>query len=159
MENAEFNEIDREMMKIALEEASKAAEIDETPIGAVITRNGEIIAQAHNLRQTEKNALLHAEILCIDEACKKLGGWRLPGCTIYVTLEPCPMCAGAILNARIGRVVYACKDAKSGAFGSVVNLAEYPFNHKPVIENGLCAEESRHLLSEFFKSKRNRIEK
>ena len=143
------------MMALALEEAKKAALSDEVPIGAVIARNGQVIARACNRRETDRDALAHAEILCIRAACQALGGWRLPGCTLYVTLEPCPMCAGAIVNARIPRVVYALADPKAGAFGTVLNLNGYPLNHKPEIVSGLLAEESRQLLRTFFQKKRN----
>lgn len=141
-------------MAEALSEACLAAEIDEVPIGAIIVRDGNIIARAHNLRETEKNALYHAETLAIDRACRALGGWRLPGCTLYVTLEPCPMCAGAIVNSRIERVVFGAYDKRAGAFGSVLNLNEYPLNHKPEILGGVMEEECRSLLQTFFKKKR-----
>lgn len=150
-----MRELDEKMMALALDEAKKAFLCDETPIGAVISRNGEVVAAAHNRRETDKNALAHAEIICINEACRKLGGWRLPGCTLYVTLEPCPMCAGAIINARIERVVYALKDFKSGSLGSIVNLAAYPYNHRPKVESGVFSEESRELLRSFFRKKRS----
>ncbi len=138
----------------ALAEARLAAEIDEVPVGAVIVQDGVIIARAHNLRETEKNALCHAETMAIDTACKILGGWRLPRCTLYVTLEPCPMCAGAIVNSRIERVVFGAYDKRAGAFGSVLDLNEYPLNHKPEILGGVMEEECRTMLQEFFKRKR-----
>ena len=141
-------------MELALEEARLAAEAGDVPVGAVIARGDTVIAKAHNLREAEKNATAHAEVLCINEACRILGGWRLPGCTLYVTLEPCPMCAGAVINSRIERVVYALKDAKAGSFGSVVNLATYPYNHKPKIEFGLLDREAGKLLSDFFAARR-----
>ena len=149
-----FTETDRRMMELALEEARLAAEAGDVPVGAVIARGDTVIAKAHNLREAEKNATAHAEVLCINEACRILGGWRLPGCTLYVTLEPCPMCAGAVINSRIERVVYALKDAKAGSFGSVVNLATYPYNHKPKIEFGLLDREAGKLLSDFFTARR-----
>lgn len=138
-------------MSEALAEARLAAEIDEVPVGAVIVRDGEIIARAHNLRETEKNALCHAETMAVNAACRALGGWRLPRCTLYVTLEPCPMCAGAIVNSRIKRVVYGAKDTKAGAFGTVLDLNDFPLNHKPEIVSGVCEEECAALLSDFFK--------
>ena len=113
---------DSELMGLALEEARKAAALGEVPVGAVVARNGEVVAAAHNTRETEKNALHHAELLAIDAACKKLGGWRLWECELFVTLEPCPMCAGAIINSRIRRVVYGAADTKAGCCGSVTCL-------------------------------------
>ena len=113
---------DEKFMKEALKQAKKAASIGETPIGAVIVRDGEIIARGYNKRETKKNALLHAEIIAINKACKKLGGWRLPRCEMYVTLEPCPMCAGAIINSRIENLYFGAYDKKSGCAGSVINL-------------------------------------
>ena len=120
---------DFELMGAALDEARKAAALGEVPVGAVVARNGQIVAAAHNTRETEKNALHHAELLAIDAACKALGGWRLWECELFVTLEPCPMCAGAILNSRIRRVVYGAADAKAGCCGSVTDLFALPFNH------------------------------
>ena len=126
---------DSELMGLALEEARKAAALGEVPVGAVVARNGEVVAAAHNTRETEKNALHHAELLAIDAACKKLGGWRLWECELFVTLEPCPMCAGAIINSRIRRVVYGAADTKAGCCGSVTDLFAMPFNHHPVVEH------------------------
>lgn len=146
---------DTEYMKEALAEAKKAALSGEAPIGAVIVKDGEIISRAHNTRETDKNALCHAEITAIDKACRKLGGWRLTGCELFVTLEPCPMCAGAIVNSRIKRVVFGAKDAKAGAFGSVLNLNFYPLNHKPEVVSGILEEECAALLGEFFAQRRN----
>ena len=119
---------DYELMGAALAEAEKAAALGEVPVGAVIAKDGEIIAAAHNTRETEKNALHHAELLAIDAACKKLGGWRLWQCELFVTLEPCPMCSGAILNSRVKRVVYGAADTKAGCCGSVTDLFALPFN-------------------------------
>ena len=141
---------DYELMGAALEEARKAAELGEVPVGAVIARNGEIVAVAHNTRETEKNALHHAELLAIDRACRALGGWRLWQCELFVTLEPCPMCAGAIINSRLRRVVYGAVDAKAGCCGSVTDLFSLPFNHRPAVEQGLRAEEAADLLAQFF---------
>ena len=138
-------------MKEALKEAKKAYEIGEVPIGCVIVQNGVIIARAHNKRQTSKNAIMHAEIIAINKACKKLNKWILDDCDIYVTLEPCTMCAGAILQARMNRLVFAASEPKFGACGSVVNLLNNPsFNHQVEIESGIMQEESQKLLQNFF---------
>ena len=147
-------EDDLRFMKLAMEEARKAADAGEIPVGAVLVRDGQVLACAGNRREADKDALAHAELLCIREACRKTGSWRLSGCTLYVTLEPCPMCAGAVINARISRVVFACKDAKAGSFGSLINLAGYPYNHKPELLCGPCGEEAAELLSGFFRSLR-----
>ncbi len=152
----EHTSFDIEMMTEALSLAAEAEKLDEVPVGAVIVRDGEIIARAMNLRETGKCATHHAEILAIEEACRTLGGWRLPRCTLYVTLEPCPMCAGAIANARIERVVYGAYDPKGGAYGSVVNLAELPLNHKPVVIGGVMEETCRETLSAYFRRKRQK---
>jgi len=144
---------DELFMRMALVEAEKARLEDEVPVGAVIVRGDEIVAKAYNTREYGKNALYHAEVKAIDEACKKLGGWRLVGCTMYVTLEPCPMCAGAIINARVERVVFGAPDHKAGAFGTMLNLTDYPF-FKPQITSGVLAEECSAILTNFFKSKR-----
>lgn len=144
---------DEIFMRLALDEAEKARVEDEVPVGAVIVRGGEVIASAYNTREYGKNALYHAEIKAIDEACKKLGGWRLVGCTMYVTLEPCPMCAGAIINSRIERVVYGAQDHKAGAFGTMLNLTDYPL-FKPQILGGVLGDECASILTSFFKNKR-----
>lgn len=141
---------DYELMGAALAEAQKAAALGEVPVGAVVARRGEIVAAAHNTRETEKNAVHHAELLAIDRACQALGGWRLWECELFVTLEPCPMCAGAILNSRIRRVVYGAADPKAGCCGSVTDLFALPFNHHPAVERGLRAEEASALLADFF---------
>lgn len=143
-------------MQIALDEAKDAADIGEVPVGAVIVKDGEVIASAHNLRETTGDATAHAEVLAIREACRALGGWHLDKCTLYVTLEPCPMCMGAIVNSRIGKVIFGAKDAKAGACGSVIDLRSYPLNHKPQVESGFMSEESLALLSDFFKEKRGK---
>ena len=145
--------IDEGFMRLALDEARKAYDEDEVPVGAIIVRNNEVIASAYNTREYGKNALYHAEIKAIDKACKVLGGWRLVGCTMYVTLEPCPMCAGAIVNARVERVVYGAPDNKAGAFGTMIDLTKYPL-FKPQIESGVLKEECSSMLSDFFKNKR-----
>ena len=143
-------------MQAALEEARIAADLGEVPIGAVVVWDGEIVSRAHNTRETDKNALGHAECLAIEAACRKLGGWRLHRATLYVTLEPCPMCAGAIINARVARVVYGAKDARAGAFGSVLQMNNYPLNHKPQITQGVCEEACRDLMTAFFASLRQK---
>ncbi|HHY42853.1 MAG TPA: nucleoside deaminase [Thermoanaerobacterales bacterium] len=144
-------------MRFALQEAQKAADIDEVPIGAVIVKDNQIIAKAHNLRETLQDATAHAELLAIRKACEVLGTWRLIGCSLYVTLEPCPMCAGAIILSRVDRVVFGAKDPKGGACGSIVNLpADKRFNHRPEIVEGVLADECGDILKKFFKSKRYR---
>lgn len=138
----------------AIENAKIAFEAGDVPVGAVIVKDGEIIAEAFNEREASGNAIAHAEVLAVERACKRLGRWRLSDCEMYVTLEPCPMCAGAILNARLGCVYYALKDANAGAMGSVLNLNSYPLLYKVRVEKGECEEESRNLLSAFFKARR-----
>ena len=147
---------DFELMGAALEEARKAAALGEVPVGAVVAKDGEIISAAHNTRETEKNALHHAELLAIDAACKKLGGWRLWQCELFVTLEPCPMCSGAIINSRVKRVVYGAADPKAGCCGSLTDLFALPFNHRPKVESGLLAEECAQLLKDFFAALRKK---
>lgn len=141
-------------MQIAIDEARLAEGEDEVPIGACIVQDGKIIARAHNTREGTKCATHHAEILAIEEACRVLGGWRLPRTTLYVTLEPCAMCAGAIVNARIPNVVYGAPDLRFGAFGSLLDLSEIPLNHKPQIKRFIRGEECRDLLGEYFRKKR-----
>ena len=141
-------------MREALKLAAEAAERDEVPVGAIAVRDGKIIARASNTREESKCATHHAEILAIEEACRTLGGWRLPGVTLYVTMEPCAMCAGAIINARIPRVVYGAPDMRFGAFGSLIDLSEVPLNHKPEIKGGVLGEECREMLTYYFKKKR-----
>ncbi|MBQ2875666.1 MAG: tRNA adenosine(34) deaminase TadA [Clostridia bacterium] len=145
---------DEYFMREAILEAKRAEEIDEVPIGAVAVRDGEIIARGFNTRETSRCATHHAELICINEACAALGGWRLPGVTLYVTLEPCAMCAGAIINARIPRVVYGASDHRFGALGSLVDLSKIPFNHIPEVEGGVLGEECSSLLTEYFRKKR-----
>ena len=149
-----MQEKDREFMQIALGAAKTAAENGDVPVGAVVVKDGEVISVAYNTREYENNAVGHAELLAISEASEKLCRWRLSDCTLYVTLEPCPMCAGAIINSRIARVVYGAKDAKAGAFGSVLNMNEYPLNHKVELQSGVLECECRAMLTEFFKNKR-----
>ena len=141
---------DTELMREALREAELAAALGEVPVGAVVARDGEIIARAHNLRESGKIAPYHAELLAIGAACRALGGWRLWQCELFVTLEPCPMCSGAIINSRLRRVVYGAKDPKAGCCGSLTDLFALPFNHHPVVEQGLLEEESAALLRQFF---------
>lgn len=143
-------------MQQAIELARQAAQSGEVPVGAIVVDNAtnEVLSKAYNLRQTNKIATAHAEIIAIEDACKKKKSWRLSGCTLYVTLEPCPMCAGAIVNSRIERVVYGAKDELAGCCGSVINFNSYPFNHSFEITQGVCESECRELLQIFFKKKR-----
>ena len=145
---------DIQFMQEALELAREAAAEGEVPVGCVVVRKGQIVGRGRNRREGEKSALAHAEIEAIGDACRNLGGWRLWECTLYVTLEPCPMCAGAIINARIPRVVYGAGDAKCGAARSVCNLFSMEFNHHPQVESGILEEECAQLLTEFFKNLR-----
>ena len=145
---------DLKFMKRALELAELAAERGDVPVGALIVKDGEIISEGYNLRQQNKLATAHAEMIAIDMACERLGGWHLCGCTLYVTLEPCPMCAGALINSRVDRVVFGVKDSKAGCLGSVLNMNRYPFNHAFEVTEGVMAEESAKLLSDFFAKKR-----
>ncbi len=143
-------------MRIALEAAKECAALDEVPVGAVIVKNGEILAVCGNGRETTKDATAHAETSAIREACRRLGGWNLHDCELYVTLEPCLMCAGAIINSRIARVVYGAPDKKGGAFGGMTDLCQLPVNHKPEIVSGVLEEECVTLLKDFFREKRER---
>lgn len=143
-------------MRAALGYAKKAAADGEVPVGAVIVYAGHIIAGGRNRREKGKNALYHAEIEAINKACKKLGGWRLFDCDMYVTLEPCPMCSGAIINSRIRKVYIGAADAKAGCFGSVANVNDFGFNHKPETEFSVCEKQCSQILSDFFKELRNR---
>ena len=138
----------------ALKEAQKAADEQEVPIGAVITYQNEVISQGRNRREKLNNALLHAEIEAIYKACHKLKRWRLTGCNLYVTLEPCPMCAGAIINSRISNLIYGANDPKAGSCGSIVNLFEMSFNHSPQIVSGILKDQCSEVLSSFFKDLR-----
>ena len=145
---------DSVFMDEAIALAKEAAAEGEVPVGCVVVRNGEIVGRGRNRRETGKTALGHGEIEAIAEACRNLGGWRLWECTLYVTLEPCPMCAGAIINARIPRVVYGASDAKCGACGSVCDLFSMKFNHHPVVEKGVREAECTALLQGFFQNLR-----
>lgn len=151
-----MNERDERFMRRALALADEAAALGEVPVGAVVVMGDEIISEAYNRRETDKNATAHAELLAINEACRRLGGWRLHKCELYVTLEPCPMCAGAIVNSRIRRVVIGAKDSKAGAFGSLLNLNFYPLNHRPEVVFGVCEREAALQLQAFFKALRER---
>ena len=145
---------DFDFMGEALELARQSAAEGEVPVGCVIVRRGEIVGRGRNRREQIRNALSHAEIEAINDACRNLGGWRLWECTLYVTLEPCPMCAGAIVNARIPRVVYGASDSKCGACGSVCDLFNMDFNHHPTVEKGIREEEAAALMTEFFQNLR-----
>lgn len=145
-----------DFMRIALAAAKESAAEDEVPVGAVVVRNGEVVAVGRNRRETVKDALSHAELEAIRTACAVLGGWRLWECELYVTLEPCPMCAGAILNARIQKVTFGAYDAKNGALKSVMQMYEFPFTHKPQVEGGVLEAECAAVLSDFFKDLRVR---
>ena len=143
-------------MQEALKLASLAAEEGEVPVGAVVVCDGEIVGRGRNRREKDKNALAHAEIEAINEACRNLGGWRLWKCDLYVTLEPCPMCTGAIINSRIKTLVYGADDLKAGSCGSVVNLFDFPYNHKPEVIHGVMKDECAEKLTLFFKNLRNK---
>lgn len=151
--------MDEQMMRQALALAREAADDGEVPVGCVITLGDRIVGQGRNRRENSKSALAHAEIEAIAQANETLGGWRLWQCTLYVTLEPCSMCAGAIINARIPRVVYGGRDVRFGACGSVIDLFSLPFNHRPTVEAGLMEEECLALLQEFFQHLRNKRKK
>lgn len=145
---------DNYFMNEALKLAMISFSEGEVPVGAVIVKNNNIIATGRNRRELGKNALYHAEIEAIDNACKVLGGWRLLECELFVTLEPCPMCTGAIINSRINRVIYGASDLKAGSLGSVTNLLDYPYNHKPVVSGGILKDECSQVLTSFFKKLR-----
>ena len=144
-------------MQEALSLAKKAKDLDEVPIGAVIVFNDKIIAKGYNQRNTKKNPLAHAEIQAIEEAAKVIGDWRLEGCSIYVTLEPCPMCAGAIVQARIDKIIFGTRNPKAGCGGSIINILDEPkFNHQVEIVEGICQEECSKILKDFFAKMRNK---
>lgn len=148
---------DEFFMGLALKEAEKAYDIGEIPIGAVIVSNGKVIGKGYNRKEIDKDATLHAEMIAIRQACKCIGGWRIPESTMYVTLEPCSMCAGALVQARVNRLVISLKDEKTGACGSVVNIVRNEkFNHKIDVEFGLCSSESYAIIRKFFDELRNR---
>ena len=152
----EQKELDLRFMEEAIALAQKAGALGEVPIGCVITRDGEIVGRGYNRRETGKTALGHAELMAIDQACRNLGGWRLWQCRLYVTLEPCPMCAGAIINARIPVVVYGAKDPKAGSVGSVTDLFRLPYNHRPQVIGGVLEEPCAQLLRSFFRALRQK---
>lgn len=144
-------------MSLAIKEAKKAIKKDEVPVGAIIVKNNKVIARGHNLRETSKDPTNHAEIVAIRKACKKLNDWQLVDCELYVTIEPCIMCSGAIIQSRISKVVYGAKDEKGGGFsGSIDVLEAKNINHKPEIVGGVLKEECSQLVKDFFKTKRNR---
>lgn len=148
---------DEHFMRAALKEAKKASGIGEVPIGCVIVREDKIIARGYNRRMTDRNTISHAEVLAIKKACKKLGDWRLEDCTLYVTLEPCPMCAGAILQARIPRVVFGCRNKKAGSAGSVLNLFQTDgLNHRVETKEGVLMETCAEMMRAFFRALRIR---
>ena len=150
---------DEYFMRQAMALAREAEAIDEVPVGAIAVKDGEIIARAYNLREHSKCATHHAEVLAIESACRALGGWRLPGVTLYVTMEPCCMCAGAIINARVERVVYGAPDKRFGAFGSLFDLNSFGHNHRPEIVGGVLGEECAEMLSSYFRKKRDNATK
>lgn len=151
---------DNKYMKEALKEAQKSYNKEEIPVGAVIVKNGKIIGRGHNLKETKNDTTNHAEIIAIKKASKKLKSWRLTGCTMYVTLEPCTMCAGALIQARLDKVVIGTMDEKTGACGSVLNVVEdYKFNHRVEIEKGVMEKECKSIIQEFFKKLRGKKKK
>ncbi len=148
--------MDSKFMKEALKEARQAGERGEVPVGAVLVKNGTVIARASNRREEKQNALSHAEIEAINIACEKLQTWRLDDCELYVTLEPCPMCAGAVINARIKTLVFGAYDRRAGSIDSVINLCDYPYNHKPEIYGGICEDDCLAVMKNFFKGLREK---
>ena len=144
-------------MKMAIKQALVGQALDEVPIGAVIVKDGKVIAKAHNLKEKKNCANYHAEMVAIAKACRKIGDWRLTGCDIYVTLEPCAMCAGALINARIDNIYFGAYDPKAGCCGTLYNLPEdRRFNHRPQVEGGSLQEQCAYLVSEYFKTKRKK---
>lgn len=146
----------RDFMRRALELAQLASDIGEVPVGAVVVKDNKIIGEGYNRRETDGSAIAHAEILAIEAACKTLGSWRLENCTMYVTLEPCAMCTGAIINSRIKLVVFCAEDYKAGAMGGLCDLTQLPFNHKPEVIIGVMEDEGRAVLKDFFKKLRKK---
>ena len=146
---------DEAFMRLAIEQAQIAASLGEIPVGAVVVKDGQVIGRGYNRREVDASATAHAEVLAIEDACKHLGTWRLTDCELYVTLEPCPMCAGAIINSRIRRVVYGAKDERAGCCGSVADFFVMPFNHNPLSRSGILADECQKLLLDFFSTLRN----
>ena len=148
---------DEEYMGLALAEARKAYELGEVPIGAVVVKDGEVLATAYNLRETGHDATAHAEVLAIRRACEKIGHWRLTGTTLYVTIEPCPMCAGALVMSRVDRLVYGAADYKAGAVESLFNITNHSgLNHRIKVRAGVCEEECRNLMKDFFRERRKK---
>lgn len=147
--------MDRKFMDLAIVRAKHAAESGEVPVGAVVVRNGEIIASGRNRREQNRLATAHAEIEAINAACEAVGDWRLDDCELYVTLEPCPMCAGAIVNSRIKTVVFGAYDTKAGALGSIANFADGSFGVTTEVYGGICENECKNLLDDFFKGVRS----
>lgn len=147
-----MNKIDKDekYMELALIEAKKAYQMKEVPVGAVIVYEDKVISSGFNMRETKNSALAHAEMIAINNACEYLKSWRLTGCNLYVTLEPCPMCAGAIINSRITRIIYGAKDFKAGSLGSVFDIFSFKFNHRPTVLSGVLEKESANLLQNFF---------
>lgn len=141
---------DAYFMGLALILARRAAALGEVPVGAVVVRDGEVVGEGYNLRESGKSALAHAELIAIRDACRRLGGWRLWQCDLYVTLEPCPMCTGAAINSRLVRVVYGARDPRAGCCGSLIDLTALPFNHRPQLVGGVREEECAALLRQFF---------
>ena len=146
---------DEAFMRLAIEQAQIAASLGEIPVGAVVVKDGQVIGRGYNRREIDSSATAHAEVLAIEDACKQLGTWRLTDCELYVTLEPCPMCAGAIINARIRRVIYGAKDERAGCCGSVADFFVMPFNHNPLSRSGILAEECKKRLLDFFSTLRS----
>ena len=146
---------DEEFMRLAIEQAQLAAQLGEIPVGAVVVKADQVIGRGYNRREIDSSATAHTEVLAIEDACKHLGTWRLTDCELYVTLEPCPMCAGAIINARIRRVIYGAKDERAGCCGSVADFFVMPFNHNPLSRSGILADECKTLLLDFFSALRN----
>lgn len=145
-------------MRSALREARKAMEINEVPVGAVIVKDGKIIARGHNIKEKKKNSIYHAEIVALNKACKKIGDWRLNDCDIFVTMEPCPMCAGALINSRIGNIFFGAYDERAGCCGTLYDLpSDSRFNHRPNVEGGILQEECAGILKEYFRQKRLEI--
>jgi len=151
-----MTEQDVRFMREALAEAEKACAIGEVPVGAVIVKDGDIIARGFNRRETTEHVFNHAEMTAIDEACRKLGTWRLEGCTLYVTLEPCVMCAGTMVQARLDRLVYGAREPKSGAHRSVIDLFDHEYNHKVEVEEGVLADDAAAIMKRFFRDLRKR---
>lgn len=151
---------DEALVRLAIEEARKAARLEEVPVGAVVAKGEDILARAHNRRESDADPTAHAEILALREASRRLGTWRLEGCVLAVTLEPCPMCAGAIVNARISKLVYGCSDPKAGACYSLYNIVQDPrLNHEVEVVDGVLERDCASLLSDFFSSRRARLQK